>query len=262
MRPDAESVARAIAALHRTATADDARASGVVRVTASEIVAVEWLPPILTRLAVDHPAVRVELALANAAGNLLEREADIAVRMFAPTQAALVAKRMPSLHLGLHAHRTYLARRGTPQSLPELVEHDIIGPDRLPIDLAELLGTELPAPPAFRLATDSFVMQLAAIRAGLGIGICQAEAVAADPDIVAILPGHFHHELPLYIVMHEDLRSNPRCRAVFDALVAGLGPGRQRLRAGPLALECRSPPSTARPQAPPPTGSGPAAGRS
>ncbi|MFQ3665821.1 MAG: LysR family transcriptional regulator [Sphingomonadaceae bacterium] len=226
MRPHAETIARAIAALRRTATADAATASGVVRVTVSEIVAIEWLPPILVRLAVDHPAVQVELALSNAAENLLEREADIAVRMFAPTQAALVAKRLPPFRLGFHAHRAYLARRGTPRSLAELEGHDIIGPDRLPIDLAALVDGEVPVPAGFRLATDSFNMQLAAIRAGLGIGICQVEAVACDPDVVQLMPEAVRHELPLYIVMHEDLKTSPRCRAVFDALVEGLGPGR------------------------------------
>ncbi len=226
MQPHAETVARAIAALQRTATADETGASGTVRVTASEIVAVEWLPPILVRLAREHPGVRVELALSNEAENLLERAADIAVRMFAPTQAALVAKRLPPFHLGFHAHRAYLAARGTPTCLADLAGHDIIGPDRLPIDLESIVGAGAPLPAGFRLATDSFVMQLAAIRAGLGIGICQVEAAARDPDVVHLLPDVVRHALPLYIVMHEDLKSSPRCRAVFDALVEGLGPGR------------------------------------
>lgn len=226
IRPHAEAIARAVAALHRTATADSKEARGTVRVTVSEIVAVEWLPPILVRLAAAHPHVRVELALSNEAEDLLEREADIAVRMFAPTQAALVARKLPSFHLGLHAHRAYLEARGTPASLADLAHHDIIGPDRLPIDLESLVGADAPRPASFRLATDSFVMQLAAIRAGLGIGICQVEAAARDPDMVHLLPGAVRHELPLYIVMHEDLKTSPPCRAVFDALVEGLGPGR------------------------------------
>jgi hypothetical protein len=29
-------------------------------------------------------------------------------------------------------------------------------------------------------------------------------------------------ELQTWVTMHEDLRNNPRCKAVFDALVRGL----------------------------------------
>ncbi|WP_194744381.1 LysR family transcriptional regulator [Thermaurantiacus tibetensis] len=235
LRPHAESVARAIAALHRTATAGAGDASGVVRVTASEIIAADWLPPILARLSLSHPGVRVELAVSNAAENLLEREADIAVRLFAPRQTALVAKRLPPFRLGFHAHRAYLARRGTPETLADLAAHDLIGPDRLPIDLADFVGKDAPERTAFRLATDSFAVQLAAVRAGVGIGLCLVEAVAGEPDVVPLLAATVRPELPLYIVMHEDLKTSPRCRAVFDALVEGLGPGRRPRPAPPVA---------------------------
>ena len=38
-----------------------------------------------------------------------------------------------------------------------------------------------------------------------------------------MLPEAFTLALPVWVVMHGDLRTSPRCRAVFDALVAGLG---------------------------------------
>jgi DNA-binding transcriptional LysR family regulator len=58
----------------------------VVRVTASEVVGVEVLPPILAALRARHPGLTVELALSNRLQDLLQREADIAVRMQAPQQ--------------------------------------------------------------------------------------------------------------------------------------------------------------------------------
>jgi DNA-binding transcriptional LysR family regulator len=62
------------------------------------------------------------------------------------------------------------------------------------------------------------VAQFAALRAGFGVCIAQAGIAAQDPDLVQVVPD-FAVELPTWIVMHEDLRSSPRCRAVFDALV-------------------------------------------
>lgn len=61
--------------------------------------------------------------------------------------------------------------------------------------------------------------QLAAIRAGFGIGVCQVPVAARDAKLVRVLPDGFATDLNVWIVMHEDLSTSPRCRAVFDALV-------------------------------------------
>ena len=60
---------------------------------------------------------------------------------------------------------------------------------------------------------------MAALRAGFGIGVCQVGLAAG---LTRVLPEAFALALPVWVVMHEDLRASPRCRAVFDALVAGL----------------------------------------
>jgi len=61
-----------------------------------------------------------------------------------------------------------------------------------------------------------------AIRAGFGIGICQAALARRHPELVRVLPGAFGPKLEVWLAMHENLRSAPRCRAVFDALADGL----------------------------------------
>ena len=74
----------------------------------------------------------------------------------------------------------------------------------------------------FALRVDSDAAQFAAIRAGFGIGICQTAIARRDPALVRILPDALDLPLPLWIVMHEDLRRISRCRTVFDALAAAL----------------------------------------
>jgi DNA-binding transcriptional LysR family regulator len=68
------------------------------------------------------------------------------------------------------------------------------------------------------------VAQLALIRAGAGIGVCQVPlaARAPAPALVRVLPEAFTFRLDTWVTMHEDLRASPRCRVAFDALVAGL----------------------------------------
>lgn len=75
----------------------------MVRVSASEVIGVEVLPPIITRLRRQHPHLKVELVLSNRLLDLLQLEADIAVRMVRPSQEQLLAKRIGVIEVGLHA---------------------------------------------------------------------------------------------------------------------------------------------------------------
>jgi hypothetical protein len=43
-----------------------------------------------------------------------------------------------------------------------------------------------------------------------------------NPELERVLPGAFQLKLGVWLAMHENLRSTPRCRAVFDGLAAGL----------------------------------------
>lgn len=223
LRGHAESLIATSAALLRAASGSE-DVAGTVRITASEVVGAVHLPPILAALRGDHPALAIELVLSNAVSDLLQRQADIAVRMVEPTQQALVARKVGAVTLGFHAHRDYLAARGVPTTANELLTHDLIGVDtETPAVRAVLSRMPGLTREAFSLRTDSDLAQLAAIRAGYGVGVCQVEIARHDPTLVRVTPDLFSFELPLWVVMHEDLRGVARYRAVFDALVEGLG---------------------------------------
>ena len=222
LRPHARIMAATAAALLRTAHGTAGEVTGTVRISASDVVGVEHLPPILARLRRDHPALVIELTLSDRLDDLIAREADIAVRMTEPTQAALLARRLPAIELGFHAHQDYLETRGWPRSLADLASHDLIGFDaETPALLAMVASLPGLGRGQFALRTDSNLAQLAATRAGFGVGLCQAALAKRDPALRRVLPDVSLH-LPLWIVMHEDLRTNARYRAVFDALAAGL----------------------------------------
>jgi DNA-binding transcriptional LysR family regulator len=76
---------------------------------------------------------------------------------------------------------------------------------------------------AFSMRTNNNLAQLALIRSGAGIGVCQAAIAHRDDQIVRILPRQVALPLETWVTMHQDLRNSPRCRATFDALVEGLG---------------------------------------
>lgn len=210
-------------AFMRTASGETEAASGTVRITASEVVGVEVLPPMLAALSAQYPDLVLELGLNNRSEDLLRREADIAVRMVRPTQQALVARRVGSVPLGLFSHRKYLERDGTPQNMADLRNFKLIGYENETVGVRALRAQGLDLyKQDFSFRTDSDLGQLAAIRAGLGIGVCHCAIAARHPDLMAVLPGQVSFDLETWLVIHEDQRHVRRIRLVFDALVDGL----------------------------------------
>jgi DNA-binding transcriptional LysR family regulator len=223
IRPHAEAMRSAAASLRRAASGPAGGARGTVRITASEVVGAEVLPPMLARLRERHPGLVLELVLTNRNEDLLRRDADLAIRMVRPEQSALVSKRVGATLVGLHAHRDYLARHGTPTTLEALGEHAVIGIDRDTgsLGLLRALGLRMTRED-FALRTDNQLAQLALIRAGAGIGACQVAIARREPALVRLLPRDFSFALDLWVVMHEDLRTSQRMRLVYDALAQEL----------------------------------------
>ncbi|MDE2427184.1 MAG: LysR family transcriptional regulator [Burkholderiales bacterium] len=222
LRPYAENIATTAAAFRRVASSHGAGVRGTVRLSASEVIGVEVLPPILTALRKAHPELIIELLLSNKADDLLHREADIAVRMFRPVQDALVARRVGGIELGLYADKDYMLQHGAPATMEALTQHALIGFDRENAFIRKFQARfNVFSRDHFAFRSDSDLAQLGAIRAGFGIGICQS-ALAEKDKLVRVLSTEFSPMMDTWIAMHEDLRASPRCAATFDALAAGL----------------------------------------
>ena len=218
----AEAMEAAAAAFSRTATGELDAASGTVRVTCSDVYSVEVLPPIFAEMRTSYPNLKIELAPSNKNENLLRRGADIAVRFARPDQTALIAKKVKTVKVGLYASRDFLAKSYVPKTFNELVEASyFIGGDRLSTiaKAFEITGKQLPKHIVYK--TDSDLAQLAAIRAGIGIGICQV-GIGKTSRLQRVLPD-LSWDMPSWIVMHEDLKKVRRVRLLFDHLVSALG---------------------------------------
>jgi DNA-binding transcriptional LysR family regulator len=222
LKPHAEAMAAAAEALARTASGEAQAETGVVRITASEVMGVEVLPAILAAFHEAHPGITLELALSNRQEDLLRRDADIAVRMVRPTQDALFARRVGAVPVRLYAHKRYLAAHGAPDSLRS-PGHSAVGFDRDVATLRALEALQLPLNrEMFAFRSDSDLAQLAAVRAGFGVGGCQTGIARRDPDLVPVLEHAFSFDMEVWVAMHEDLKTTRRMRLVFDALAEGL----------------------------------------
>jgi DNA-binding transcriptional LysR family regulator len=221
--PHVETMAAAMAALKRAASGEAEETRGTVRLTASELMGAAVLPPMLTRFHQAHPGIVIELVLSNRIEDLLRHEADIAVRMVRPDQAALVARHIGPVPISLYAHRDYVARYGVPKNLDEATAHTLIGFDASGwgSDFLATQGTPVTRD-IFNLRTDSDLAQLEALLAGYGIGGCQDALARRNPDLVPVLTGAFRLMLDCWLVMHEDLRTSRRVRLLFDHLATEL----------------------------------------
>ncbi len=203
----------------RSVSGAQADAGGTVRITASQPVACVLLPPVLARMRQALPEVQVELVASNEVANLLRREADIALRMVRPDQTSLVAKRIGMVALGAYAHRDYLRRKGTPRQPAELLRHELIGGDRNDDILRGFAALGQAVQPGhFALRTDDLMAYWGAVRAGLGVGFVAQYLARAAPELVRVLPDLPLPQLPVWLTVHREIRTNRRIRAVYDFL--------------------------------------------
>ncbi len=207
---------------------------GSVRITASVVTSHYTLPKILTQLRSEYPLIALELVPTDSAENLLMREADIAVRMFRPTQLDLIARKLGESPIIACAHRDYIARHGKPESPEELAEHDLVGFDRsdMLIAVARSLGYPLERK-HFSLRCDSQSALWELLKAGGGIGFAQENIVLETEGMEVIELDLPIPPLEVWLTSHRELYTSRRIRAVYDRLgellSAWLGSGKGKM---------------------------------
>lgn len=220
--PSARAMQAAAAELALTAKGHSGGIEGTVRITASRVVSHVILPRVLALLREAEPGIQIDLVPSDTTENLLFGEADIALRMYRPTQADLVARHIGDLPLGLYAAKDYLDRRGRPTTPEDLMQHDFIGQDRMDqiIRVMRTLGMEV-GRSFFPVRCDDPLTYVELIRAGCGLGGILRAVGDADPtleriDVIPDLPS-----LPVWLTAAPRLRQSPRLRRVWDALAQG-----------------------------------------
>jgi DNA-binding transcriptional LysR family regulator len=221
--PAAQRMRDAAAEIARTGAARAGQLEGTVRVTASRVVAHYLLPQVLADLRRAEPAIRIDLVPSDESENLLYRAADIAVRMYRPTQLDLVARHLGDLEIGIFAARGYLDGRQRPESLDDLPALDLVGYDRNPLIVETMRAMGYPATRDwFALRCDDQAAYWALVRAGGGVGFMPRAVGAADAAVEELLSGAGLPRLPMWLAAPEAMRRSPRIARVWEALASGL----------------------------------------
>lgn len=217
-------------AIERQAEAAHQTLTGTVRISVTEGLGALWLPARLATFHASHPGVCVEVLVDNRTVNLIRREADIAVRLFRPEQPDLIAKRAGELVMGLYGARSYFERHGKPVTIADLKQHYHVGFDESMGRHQEVQRLERCfAPERIIHRSSSFIGQLNATLAGIGIGAHDCVFADAQATLERVLPDDFNHVIEIWLVTHADMRRSARIRAVFDFLTEAIGHDRVRL---------------------------------
>lgn len=218
----AKQMASSWATIARVALGHTETLAGTVRITASRTVSTYVLPAILADIRRRWPEIQLELVATDVVQDLLRRDADIALRMMRPTQDDVVARKVADLSLGLYGAAGYFERRGQPTSLAALREHDLVGLDRLDDIIRGLAAAGLVLERRdFCFRCDDHVAAVDAVAAGIGLGFVANHVARARGLVRSTLPLP-PLSLPVWVAMHQEVRTSTRIRAVADALAEAL----------------------------------------
>lgn len=197
--------------------------AGTVTITASDLLAAQFLPDVLVDLRKQAPGIDVHVVASNRIENLTRREADIAIRHVRPDQPDLIAKHVSDMAANLYGSVDYFAARGLPPSADNLRGHDLIGPPDIDLMVASMAAFGFQAAPTqFRARSDSGVMMWQMMKAGLGMCVLPDKLCADDPLVRKAIPDHPPVTFPAWLATHRELKTSKRIRIVFDMLAEAL----------------------------------------
>lgn len=197
--------------------------SGTVRLTACEVLSGFFLPDALLPLRETYPEIQIEVIATDDVMNLLARDADIAIRHTPPVQTELIAKNLGQSSMALYAQRGYLEQRSKKILSGEVAGYDWIGLDKSDEYIRGFRNSgRLVDRNFFNFRCDNTLVGWQAALKGHGIAPMFKSIAETFPDMEVFCPEVPIPKVPVWLVSHRELRSNPRIRLVFDLLEKGL----------------------------------------
>jgi DNA-binding transcriptional LysR family regulator len=207
--------------IEQAAASARAEPAGLIRVTAPLPVGTHILAPALPRFRERYPKVSIDLRMGDRYTDLIEEGIDVALRVGAPGDSRLISRSLAPHRLCAFAAPSYLARRGTPRIIDDLLEHDCVNfryqssgqTLRWPFQVGERMVEMTPNAGIIIDATDGV---LAAVAAGGGVGIAPTYAAAYYVErnmLVPVLPELAVERFTITAMWPESRRGSPNVKA-------------------------------------------------
>lgn len=197
--------------------------AGRVTITASELMAAGFLPPVMQKLRQEAPGIEIDIVASDRLEDLTRRDADIAIRHVHPDQPDLIARQMTDFSAGFFASSAYIRTHGRPVTTDELSGHRFLGPRDTKMMLTILAGYGIVIrEDQFTLRSDSGIVMWEMMRNGLGIAILPDSLWPHTADVEPVFLDVPKITFPVWLATHRELRTSRRIRIVFDALAEAL----------------------------------------
>lgn len=100
--------------------------TGVLKLTAPNVIGHSLVVPVVAELIADNPALRVDLTLTDSVTDIATAGLDVAVRVAELKPSDMIATRVADNPFTLVASPSYIARFGQPATMEDLVSHPCI----------------------------------------------------------------------------------------------------------------------------------------
>jgi DNA-binding transcriptional LysR family regulator len=202
---------------------------GTLRVSAAVNYGSMVLAPLVADFLTRHPALRVELILDDRYVDLIDEGFDVAIRVGPLADSALVARRLSDYRLAICAAPSYIARRGRPQRVEDLAEHELMGFSRWSPRGGWRLGAdpEAAAPRDCRFVSNNGQALRMAALAGLGLVLQPHALLAGDiaaGRLVEVLRDHLPRPGIINAVYLRERRMTPKLELFLTFLRDRLPP--------------------------------------
>ncbi len=229
----AEQMALAANTLDRRLRGRDRTPAGSVRITTIESLARAFLAPRLAAFCRQHPGIELSVKTDNRALSLTRREADLALRHWRPSQPGLVARKIGRAAFALYASHSYAAEERTESDDVFLGFEDELAT----MPEAEWLSKRRDR--RYTLRSNSRAVLENAAASGLGIAVLPCYLGDARADLTRVgAPGPVLLR-DLWLVVHAELQTQARVRAVVDYLVDEVGKAQDALLGEPTSERAR-----------------------
>ena len=209
--PKACEIEEKMLGLQRSAT-EQSVLSGRVCVSAPPLLLNYFVMPRLKNFRTEYPMIELQLMGERYGADIGRGEAEIALRLFEPREPGLAVRRLGVVNYGLYGTAACCA-------LPES-EQTFIGFDSSMPDLPQKrwLDEHVGDRGYVLYANDMVLMREAAVQ-GWGMAILPCFFAAETPGLQLLAVKSALPSVPVYLVMHPDVRRNRRVRVVADCLI-------------------------------------------
>lgn len=199
---------------------------GALRVNAPGVFAQRYLVPAIAAFLARHDEIEVQLTVEDRLVDVVEGGWDVVIRVSRLADSSLVVRKLAEVHRVIVASPEYLALKGRPAELCDLVGHDCIHYALVPLEVE--WGFKLPkrrvtAPLRVRFTAPDSAAVLEAARAGIGLAagpwFMMAEDVRAG-RLEVVLAGQRESDFAIAAVMPQRAGMPARTRAFVDHLAA------------------------------------------